>query len=84
MTRHDGTYEIRRFRADRPYEVIEEGLTLADARAHCQRDDTHGDDWFDGYADVSPVGQAEAAAGDAAAREWIERVRVLEAGGPRG
>ena len=44
------TYKIVRFYADdTPREVIETGLTLAEAQAHCDREDTHGDGWFDGY-----------------------------------
>ncbi len=45
------TYRIVRFRreGDTPRGVIETGLTLAEAQAHCQRDDTHGEGWFDGY-----------------------------------
>lgn len=44
------TYRIVRFfQDDRPKEVIVRGLTLAQAQAHCQRGDTSGDGWFDGY-----------------------------------
>lgn len=35
----------------RANETIKEGLTLAAAQAHCQSDDTHGPDWFDGYTE---------------------------------
>lgn len=48
------TYKIVRFHRDNPEkngEIIEEGLTLEEAQAHCQRDDTKGDGWFDGYTD---------------------------------
>jgi hypothetical protein len=45
------TYRIIRFRfqqyGDR--DVVRDGLTLEEAQAHCTRDDTHGDGWFDGY-----------------------------------
>lgn len=45
-----GTYKIVRMYADeRPSETIETGLTRAEAQAHCRRDDTHGDGWFDGF-----------------------------------
>ena len=52
-----GTYSIIRFHQsdDKPNEVVVRGLTLAQAQAHCQRDDTRGGDydqgtaWFDGY-----------------------------------
>lgn len=29
--------------------LIDHGLTLEQAQAHCQRDDTRGETWFDGY-----------------------------------
>jgi len=29
--------------------VIKTGLTLEEAQEHCQREDTHGEGWFDGY-----------------------------------
>lgn len=57
---NEPTYEIRRFYRDpdRSYDVIVRGLTLEQAQAHCQRDDTHGDGWFDGYEaeEVYPAG----------------------------
>jgi hypothetical protein len=47
------TYRIVRFTADEEHpdnhRVILTGLSLAEARAHCNREDTHGGDWFDGY-----------------------------------
>lgn len=45
------TYKIVRFFFDEgtPTEVITRGLTLEQAQAHCRRDDTHGEGWFDGY-----------------------------------
>lgn len=44
------TYRIVRFhKDDTPKEIIVRGLTLEQVQAHCQRDDTHGDDWFDGW-----------------------------------
>ena len=45
----DVTYKIIRFRFQGDKRVIKRGLTLAEAQDHCQRDDTHGDGWFDGY-----------------------------------
>lgn len=45
-------YRIVRFYRDTavtPWEVVSSGLTLEQAQAHCRRDDTHGDGWFDGY-----------------------------------
>jgi hypothetical protein len=52
-----GTYVIKRFHYNGNWETIVRGLTLEQAQAHCQRDDTHGgsveagDAWFDGYDD---------------------------------
>lgn len=43
------TYKIIRFRFKGEKEVIKTGLTLEEAQAHCEREDTHGDGWFDGY-----------------------------------
>ncbi len=42
-------YKIIRFKFEGEQEVIKEGLTLEQAQEHCQRDDTKGEDWFDGY-----------------------------------
>ncbi len=43
------TYEIVRFHFQGDNEVIKTGLTLEEAQEWCQREDTHGDGWFDGY-----------------------------------
>jgi hypothetical protein len=43
------TYKIVRFKFEGGNRVIKTGLTLEQAQAHCQREDTHGKDWFDGY-----------------------------------
>lgn len=43
------TYKITRFRFVGGNTTIKRGLTLAEAREHCNRDDTKGDGWFDGY-----------------------------------
>jgi hypothetical protein len=43
------TYKVVRFYCDKESKVIQEGLTLDEAQEHCQRDDTHGKGWFDGY-----------------------------------
>lgn len=47
------TYRIIRFHFDTAHpdhrRTIATGLTLTEAQAHCQRDDTQGDGWFDGY-----------------------------------
>lgn len=54
----EATYQIVRFcfdtSSDDHRRVIASGLTLDEAQAHCQRDDTRGTDangspWFDGY-----------------------------------
>lgn len=51
-------YRIVRFRRDAEQdssifpnsaEIVIRGLTLEQAQAHCQRDDSHGEDWFDVY-----------------------------------
>lgn len=42
-------YKIVRFYFKKPSRVIKRGLTLEEAQAHCSREDTHGDGWFDGY-----------------------------------
>lgn len=43
------TYKIVRHRLHGNNVVVERGLTLDQAQAHCRREDTHGDGWFDGY-----------------------------------
>lgn len=45
------SYKIVRFYARPGYgpNVIKRGLSLEQAQAHCRREDTHGDGWFDGY-----------------------------------
>lgn len=50
------TYRIvRMYRDDdRPARTIKRGLTLEQAQAHCRRDDTRGEGWFDGYDDDGP------------------------------
>ena len=47
------TYKIIRFRFKGPSKVIKTGLTLEEARAHCQRADTADTGWFDGYTKAS-------------------------------
>ena len=49
------TYKIIRFYQDfdRDSKVVVRGLTLDQAQAHCRREDTHGDGWFDGYEEES-------------------------------
>jgi len=44
------TYDIYRFyQDDTASELIASDLTLEEAQAHCKREDTHGEGWFDGY-----------------------------------
>jgi len=44
------TYQIvRYYRDDKGSEVKKTGLTLEEAQEHCQREDTKGENWFDGY-----------------------------------
>tara|TARA_B100001094_G_scaffold281457_1_gene292902 strand:+ start:290 stop:439 length:150 start_codon:yes stop_codon:yes gene_type:complete len=43
------TYKIIRFRFEGTNRVIKRGLTLEQAQAHCQRPNTKGNGWFDGY-----------------------------------
>lgn len=49
----EDTYEIVRFHQDTDHPdhrmVVDTGLTLQEAQAHCQDESTHGDGWFDGY-----------------------------------
>lgn len=40
---------VRFYRDSHQREVIERGLTLDEARAHCSDPTNRGDGWFDGY-----------------------------------
>ena len=51
----DTTYKITRFMQDAPNEDIATGLTRDEAEAHCQRPDTHGPGWFDGFDVENPT-----------------------------
>jgi len=49
------TFKIIRFRKDEEgfpvrNRTIKRGLTEKEAQEHCQREDTHGEGWFDGYS----------------------------------
>lgn len=44
-------YKIVRHRFQGEKRTIKTGLTLAEAQAWCERDDTHGEGWFDGYTE---------------------------------
>jgi len=43
------TYKIIRFKKYDENEVIKTGLTLEQAKEHCQDSDTQGENWFDGF-----------------------------------
>lgn len=43
------TYTVIRYKFNGYPEVIETGLTLEEAQAHCSDPATSGNDWFDGY-----------------------------------
>ena len=45
------TYMIIRFRMKRNNTCIKRGLTLEEAKEWCNREDTKGEDWFDGYTE---------------------------------
>lgn len=45
------TYKIIRFRYRRASTTVKTGLALEEAQEHCKQEDTHGDDWFDGYTE---------------------------------
>ena len=50
------TYKIVRFKFNGDSEIIATGLTLDEAQTHSQREDTHGDGWFDGYVEEESDG----------------------------
>ena len=43
------TYQIIRFRFNGNNKVLKTGLTLEQAQAHCEKPETAGNGWFDGY-----------------------------------
>jgi len=44
------TYKIIRFKfGEYKHRTIKTGLTLEQAQEHCNREDTKGEGWFDGY-----------------------------------
>lgn len=49
----DMTYNIYRYYFDgRTPELKVRGLSIEEAQEWCTRDDTHSDDWFDGFVAV--------------------------------
>jgi hypothetical protein len=45
----EATYSIIRFNFKEPNEVLKTGVSLEEAQEWCERDDTRGDGWFDGW-----------------------------------
>lgn len=45
------TYKIMRYRFNGETKCIKRGLTLEEAREHCNDPSTEGDGWFDGYTE---------------------------------
>lgn len=41
--------KIIRFRQNGPREVLASHLTIEEAQEHCNKPETSGDGWFDGY-----------------------------------
>lgn len=73
------SYKIIRFHFNEPSEVLKTGLTLEEAQEHCSREDTHGEDWFDGYdlEDPSDEVLAERAEADDRLRSGIAAINNL-------
>ena len=44
-----GAYSIIRFYQNASSEIMSSGWTLEEAQAHCNREYTRGEGWFDGY-----------------------------------
>lgn len=45
----EAIYRIIRFRQNGKKRTIRKNLTLQEAKNHCERPDTRGNGWFDGY-----------------------------------
>jgi hypothetical protein len=73
------SYKIVRHRFDGENTVEQTGLTLEEAQAHCQRDDTSGDGWFDGYTLENPSDEvlAERAEADDRLRRMVDISRRI-------
>ena len=54
-------YRVIRFRQNGKPRTIKNGLTEAEAQAHCERPDTRGPGWFDGYDLMKGVKMPKAA-----------------------
>ena len=52
------TYVVIRFKQDEPNEVLVRGLTREQAIAHCSREDSKGEGWFDGWTEENKEGTA--------------------------
>ena len=47
----DKTYKIIKFRKSGTQSTLEKGLSINEAKRYCQREDTHGKNWFCGFAE---------------------------------
>lgn len=52
-------YHIVRFYMNGNSEYIKTFSNLFDAQEYCRREDTKGEDWFDGYTDKKPMCEDE-------------------------
>jgi len=80
----DNTYKIVRFYFNDSPRTIKRGITLEQAQEHCQRDDTRGPGWFDGYDhDTGPAKcHLDHKTQEALGHDFY-RVNNSRAGGPR-
>jgi len=78
MNDPDRLYKIIRFRRDGPNQVLERGLTLDEAQAHCEREDTHGEGWFDGY-EYDVLTDEDRAEREQDEMRWRDAIRKLGA-----
>ena len=78
MNDPDRLYKIIRFRRDGLNQVLERGLTLDEAQAHCEREDTHGEGWFDGY-EYDVLTDEDRAEREQDEMRWRDAIRKLGA-----